>query len=89
MHRDCVGAAWLQPGVSDPEVRTVPHKPKAFHRLGRQLLAHGPRQGHPERQAGGDEGNGQESAHTANSPWVKLMAEATVWITTTPSTIKA
>lgn len=42
MHQDSITAAWLLPGASTPEVRTIPHEPKPFRHLVRQLLAPGP-----------------------------------------------
>jgi hypothetical protein len=42
MHQDSITAAWLLPGASTPEVRTIPHEPKPFRQLVRQLLAQGP-----------------------------------------------
>lgn len=42
MHQASITAAWLLPRATVPEVRTIPHEPKAFHRLARQLLAAGP-----------------------------------------------
>jgi len=30
MHQDSITAAWLLPGAQTPEVRTIPHEPKAF-----------------------------------------------------------
>ncbi len=42
MHQDSITAAWLVPEAQTPEVRTIPHEPKPFRHLVRQLLAHGP-----------------------------------------------
>jgi hypothetical protein len=42
LHKDSIPAAWLRPGAPAPEVRAIPPEPKAFRRLVRQLLAHGP-----------------------------------------------
>lgn len=42
MHQDSITAAWLRPEATTPEVRTIPHEPKPFRQLARQLLAHGP-----------------------------------------------
>ncbi len=42
MHQDSITAAWLRPGATSPEVRTIPHEPKGFHRLVKQLVAGGP-----------------------------------------------
>jgi len=42
MHQDSITAAWLRPGAPDPETRTLPHEPKSFRRLVRELLAQGP-----------------------------------------------
>lgn len=42
MHQDSIAAAWLLPGATTPEVRTIPHEPKPFRRLVRQILASGP-----------------------------------------------
>jgi transposase len=42
MHQDSITAAWLLPGASPPEVRTIPHEPKPFRQLVRQFLAQGP-----------------------------------------------
>ncbi len=35
-------AAWLLPSAGTPEPRTIPHEPKPFRRLVRQILSHGP-----------------------------------------------
>jgi len=40
MHEDSI-AAWLLPSATTPEVWGIPHEPKTFHRLARQLLTHG------------------------------------------------
>jgi transposase len=42
MHQDSITAAWLSPGASTPEVRTIPHEPKPFRRLVKEVLARGP-----------------------------------------------
>jgi transposase len=42
MHQDSITAAWLFPGASTPEVRTIPHEAKPFRRLVQELLRHGP-----------------------------------------------
>lgn len=42
MHQASITAAWLLPSASSPEVRTIPHEPKSFRRLVRQILAYGP-----------------------------------------------
>jgi transposase len=42
MHQDSITAAWLRPGASTPEVRTIPHQPKPFRRLVKEILAQGP-----------------------------------------------
>ena len=42
MHQDSITAAWLRAGATDPEVRTIPHEAQPFHRLVKQVLAHGP-----------------------------------------------
>lgn len=42
MHQDSITAAWLPPRAMTPEVRRIPHEPKPFRRLVRQLLAQGP-----------------------------------------------
>jgi hypothetical protein len=42
MHQDSITAAWLRPGTNTPGVRTIPHAPKPFRQLVRQLLAYGP-----------------------------------------------
>lgn len=42
MHQDSITAAWLRPGATTPEVRTIPHEAKPFHRLVKQILASGP-----------------------------------------------
>lgn len=44
LHQDTITAAWLWPGASTPEDRTIPHEGKALHRLVRELLARGPAQ---------------------------------------------
>jgi hypothetical protein len=47
MHQDSITAAWLPPGASTPELRTIPHEPKPFRRLVKEILAHGPAQPRP------------------------------------------
>jgi hypothetical protein len=42
MHQDSITAAWLPPGASTPELRTIPHEPKPFRRLVKEIPAHGP-----------------------------------------------
>ena len=42
MHQDSITAAWLLPDATTPEVRSLPHEPKAFRRVVQQLLRHGP-----------------------------------------------
>jgi len=42
MHQDSITAAWLAAGAQTPEVRTIPHEPKALRRLVQQVLVHGP-----------------------------------------------
>ena len=42
MRQDSITAAWLPPGASTPEVHTIPHEPKPFRRLMRQIFTHGP-----------------------------------------------
>lgn len=42
MHQDSITAAWLLPGASTPEVRTIPHEPKPFRRLVKGIVAQGP-----------------------------------------------
>jgi len=42
MHQDSITAAWLLPGASTPELRTIPHEPKPFRRLVQEILRHGP-----------------------------------------------
>ncbi len=42
MHQDSITAAWLTPGASTPELRTIAHEPKPFRRLVHEILAHGP-----------------------------------------------
>lgn len=42
MHRDSITAAWLWPGATSPEVRTIPHEAKPFRRLVEQMLKRGP-----------------------------------------------
>ncbi|MFI5284151.1 MAG: hypothetical protein ACHQ0J_13625 [Candidatus Dormibacterales bacterium] len=47
MHQDSITAVWLPPGASTPELRTIPHEPKPFRRLVKEILAHGPAQPRP------------------------------------------
>ncbi|HET7876927.1 MAG TPA: IS110 family transposase [Methylomirabilota bacterium] len=42
MHQDSVTAAWLRPGATDPETRTLPNEPKPLRRFVKELLAAGP-----------------------------------------------
>ncbi len=42
MHQESITAAWLRPGTTEPETRTLPNEPKPFRRLVKELLAHGP-----------------------------------------------
>ncbi len=42
MHQDSITAAWLRPGATTPEVRTIPHEAKPFRRLVEQVLKLGP-----------------------------------------------
>jgi transposase len=42
MHQDSITAAWLRPGATDPETRTVPNEAQPFRRLVKALLAQGP-----------------------------------------------
>ena len=37
MHQASITAAWLLPSASSPELRTIPHEPKPFLRLVRQM----------------------------------------------------
>lgn len=41
MHQDSITAAWVQADAQTPEVRAIPHEPKCFRQLVRQLLGHG------------------------------------------------
>ena len=41
MHQDSITVAWLRPGATAPETRTVPNEPKLFRRLVQELLARG------------------------------------------------
>ena len=42
MHQDSITAAWLRPGATEPETRTLPNEPKPLRRLVKELLAQGP-----------------------------------------------
>jgi hypothetical protein len=42
MHQDSITAAWLCPGATAPETRTLPNEPKALRRLVKERLARGP-----------------------------------------------
>ncbi|HEY7675880.1 MAG TPA: IS110 family transposase [Candidatus Methylomirabilis sp.] len=44
LHQDSITAAWLGPGATAPEVRTLPHEPRPFHRLVKGILTRGPAQ---------------------------------------------
>jgi len=41
MHQASLTAAWLMPSAGTPELRTIPHEPKPFRRLLKEILAHG------------------------------------------------
>ena len=42
MHQASITAAWLLPSANTPELRTIPHEPKPFRRLVKEILTQGP-----------------------------------------------